>query len=43
MQLDKVETLLALVLIFLHRNLELLTERRNISHILHLQTFRLET
>ena len=44
-QLDKVETSLALVLIFLQTNLHKVKvkERRNISHILHLQTFRLKT
>ena len=42
-QLYEVQTLLALVLIFLQRKLELVKERSNFSHILHLQTFRLKT
>ena len=42
-KLYKVQTLLTLVLIFLQTNLQVMKEMRNITHILHLQTFRLQT
>ena len=42
-ELYKVQTLLTLVLIFLQTNLQVMKEMRNITHILHLQTFRLQT